>query len=305
MPEPTDTVIIVSERSVYTGTARGPAGPPGGPTGPTGPIGPSGPAGIPGGPTGPTGPTGQAGLGSTGPTGPTGAVGINGPTGPQGEQGPSPFNYIGQYDPINSYLLEDVVYYDGGLWIASDDVSPFTPPSTSSAYWNVFVSKGDTGATGATGPTGSSSVPLSVRATKSVQQVCDPIQTYVTFDTHEYSDLGGLHSTSVNTDRFVAPSSGRYRFLFNSIVYDNALVDNEYFLTTEVSNSAGGIKFSYENSFVRSNPFPNGRLSINFDTGVIQLNSGDYIRASIFTGAIQPPTIEAGPYTFVCFEKVT
>ena len=257
MPEPTDTVIIVSERSVYTGTARGPSGDPGGPTGPTGPkgaTGPSGPIGTPGGPTGPTGTAGP--TGAQGTTGPTGATGAKGPTGALGSNGTNGSN-------------------------------------------------GPTGATGATGPAGSSSAPVAVRATKSTQQSGNAIQTYITFDVHDYSDLAGLHSTSINTDRFIATSSGRYKFLCTAVVYDNSLVHNEYFLTTEVYNSTGGFKFSSEISFIRSDPFPDGRLSINFDTGQIQMDAGDYIKSSVFTGAIQPPTIEAGPYTFACFEKVT
>jgi hypothetical protein len=270
MPEPTDTIIVVSERSVYTGAARGPAGDPGGPTGPTGPkgaTGASGSPGIPGGPTGPTGPTGTTGLASTvtGPTGASGPTGSRGPTGPTGLNGPTG-----------------------------------APGSN-----GTNGSTGPTGSKGPTGPAGSSSSSVAVRATKSTQQNGDPIQTFITFDVNEYSDLEGLHSTSVNTDRFIATSSGRYRFLFNSIVYDNALVGNEYFLTTVVYNSAGGLKFSHEISFTRSYPFPDGRLSVNFDTGPMQMDSGDYIRASVFTGAIQPPTIEAGPYTFAYFEKVT
>lgn len=71
---PQDTVIIVSERSVYSGALVG------GPTGPTGAIGSTGiqgntgPAGVIG-PTGPTGPQGIQGVtGNTGLIGPTGAT---------------------------------------------------------------------------------------------------------------------------------------------------------------------------------------------------------------------------------------
>ena len=144
-----------------------------------------------------------------------------------------------------------------------------------------------------------------VRATKSMQQEGDPILTYITFDVHEYSDLAELHSTSVDTDRFIAPSSGRYRLLINLIAFDNSIVKNEFFLEMVVYDSTDTIKFGNEISLVRSLPFPDGRLSINYDSGLIELSAGDYIRTHIFTGAIEPPTIEAGPYTFACFEKVT
>ena len=283
MPEPTDTVIVVSERSVYTGNNQGPigltgaTGPAGGPTGPTGANGATGPANGPTGPIGPTGATGTTGAAST-VTGPTGATGATGAQGIQGATGANstvtgPTGSTGNSGPSGS-------------------TGPTGPT-------------GANGANGATGPAGSSATSVAVRATKSTQQSGSAIVTYITFDVHEYSDLGGLHSTSVNPDRFTSPSSGRYRLTVNLIAFDNSQLENEFFLQIEIRDSAGALKSGNESSLVRSLPFPDGRLSVNFDTGSIQMDAGDYIKVGVFTGAIEPPTIETGPYTWACFEKIT
>ena len=83
---PQDTVIIVSERPIYTGSQFSGSTGPTGSAGPTGSTGTAGTAGVKGatGATGATGPEGTAGTagvaGATGPTGLTGATGATGPT---------------------------------------------------------------------------------------------------------------------------------------------------------------------------------------------------------------------------------
>ena len=85
--DPQDTVIVVSERPIYTGAVFG--GAPGS-TGATGPVGATGPTGLTGatGATGLQGTAGTAGAaGAVGATGPTGLTGATGATGLQGTAG--------------------------------------------------------------------------------------------------------------------------------------------------------------------------------------------------------------------------
>ena len=143
--DPQDTVIVVSERPIYTGAVFG--GAPGS-TGATGPVGATGPTGLTGatGATGLQGTAGTAGaagaVGATGPTGLTGAtgatgtngtIGINGstgPTGPTGPQGTAGTN--GSTGPT------------GENSTVAGPTGPTGPQGTA----------GTSGSTGATGPTG-------------------------------------------------------------------------------------------------------------------------------------------------------
>ena len=140
----------------------GPAGSPGltgadGPEGPAGLQGQQGSTGIPG-LTGPTGPTGASG--SVGPTGPTGATGPNGATGSQGALGPvgpAGLNWQGLWSPINSYVEDDAVGYNGASWFCVSPILGSTPPSLDITHWALLASQGaqgQVGPTGATGPQG-------------------------------------------------------------------------------------------------------------------------------------------------------
>ena len=174
MPEPTDTVIIVSERSVYTGDNQGPigpTGPSGGPTGPTGATGATGSQGIQGvtgptgiqGITGPTGSTGAQGIqgvpGVTGPIGATGPQGIQGVTGPQGELGPTGLQGIQGIQGVTGPTGIQGVTGSTGL------TGPTGPQGTDGAAGAVGATgpTGLTGATGATGPQGTAGTDLSSR----------------------------------------------------------------------------------------------------------------------------------------------
>jgi len=131
-----------------------------GPAGPTGPAGATGPAGTAGaaGATGQQGPAGTAatiavGSVTTGAAGsiasvsnvgvpsaaifnfviPQGATGAQGPSG----SGSSTFNYRGTFSSKTGYNPNDVVSYEGTLYIASSAVFGVTPPSPSS--WTEVV----------------------------------------------------------------------------------------------------------------------------------------------------------------------
>ena len=143
---PQDTVIIVSERPIYTGSISG------GPTGPAGPTGPQGPAN---GPTGPIGPTGLKGAtGATGSTGPqgtagtAGAAGATGATGQQGTAGPTgPTGLTGATGQSGTGSGASVLEVNGvmGQAVSSDPIVMSSPPTVS------VIS--DTGATTIAGAT--------------------------------------------------------------------------------------------------------------------------------------------------------
>ena len=158
------------------GGATGPAGVlgavgPQGPKGDQGAIGAQGPQGLKGdqgvqGPQGIKGDQGTQGLkgdqgvqgpqGETGPTGPQGATGLKGDIGATGNPGADGlgFTFKGEWNASDSYVLNDVVSYQGTSFAALMAIASPTPPDQSPASWGLIAKKGDTGAAGAQGPIG-------------------------------------------------------------------------------------------------------------------------------------------------------
>jgi hypothetical protein len=85
--------------------------------------------------------------------GDSGSVGATGPSG-------AGFNWAGAYNLGSTYsgsgAVKDVVLYDGGAWVAEQDVPTFEYPAALSAYWDLMVEQGDTGPSGPSGPPGPS-----------------------------------------------------------------------------------------------------------------------------------------------------
>jgi hypothetical protein len=143
----------------------GPTGPTGaagaqGPKGDTGAMGPQGAKGDTGaaGPQGPVGPMGSQGpigaTGAQGPQGPAGADGATGPAGSQGATGPQGPGFVFQHEWNNDaqYMLNDVVTYNGGAYVALKDAPAGTPDQ--STDWKLFAAAGAAGAQGEAGPQG-------------------------------------------------------------------------------------------------------------------------------------------------------
>jgi hypothetical protein len=121
---------------------QGPVGPKGD-TGDTGPQGPQGIQGIKGdtgdvGPAGATGPQGPQGI--KGDTGDTGATGPQGPTGATGPQGPAGLNWLGAYSAGTSYVVDDVVSYNGSSYVCILASTGNLP--TNATYWELLAQKG-------------------------------------------------------------------------------------------------------------------------------------------------------------------
>jgi Collagen triple helix repeat (20 copies) len=114
-----------------------------GPQGPQGPTGPDGPQG----PTGDQGPTGPQGA-----QGPPGLNGDQGPVGPQGAQGPPGLDWLGEWDSVVPYEVDDAVQFDGNAYVA---VAPNEgeEPDTSRS-WGLLAAKGEQGEQGDQGPPG-------------------------------------------------------------------------------------------------------------------------------------------------------
>jgi len=137
-------------------------------TGQQGPPGPQGPAGPQGaqGPQGPTGPQGQ--TGATGPVGPIGATGATGPMGPAGPQGPQGdtgpagpagkdgvgFNFRNAFDNGASYVINDVVSFNGSSYVAIAATNPGDPTPDVNPNWSLMARQGATGPAGAQGAQG-------------------------------------------------------------------------------------------------------------------------------------------------------
>jgi Chaperone of endosialidase/Collagen triple helix repeat (20 copies) len=121
--------------------------------GPQGQQGLQGPQGVQG-PQGPTGPAGQQGMpGLMGLTGLTGATGSTGPQGPAGTNGTG-FNFRTAFSNSASYVVNDVVTYNGSSYVATVANQGAGTPDTNPTDWTLMAQQGATGATGAGGPQG-------------------------------------------------------------------------------------------------------------------------------------------------------
>lgn len=123
-------------------------------TGHTGNMGNTGQTGN----TGNTGPTGNIGrTGNTGGTGNTGNTGNTGCTGYTGSMGlGAVINWLGVYDPIKNYNLNDGVNYEGVAFVLVSNTGTGIAPFQSHnwAVAGLTGPRGNTGSNGVTGPRG-------------------------------------------------------------------------------------------------------------------------------------------------------
>ena len=137
--------VIVGENTLEwfdAGSIEGIQGPQGiqGIQGPQGPAGATGPQGE----TGPQGPQGVQGI--QGPKGDTGETGPTGPQGPAGANGTDGvgFTYLGDWTSGNSYVRNDVVFYNGSTYVCkvTSIASSTTSPDSDTASWGVMAQGG-------------------------------------------------------------------------------------------------------------------------------------------------------------------
>lgn len=94
--------------------------------------------------------------GAEGQQGETGAVGPQGPQGDTGATGPAGADavwyYNGEYNPGASYVVGDVVTYDGQLWYRKHANGGNVGDTPSEGFiWDLLAAKGAQGETGSAG----------------------------------------------------------------------------------------------------------------------------------------------------------
>jgi hypothetical protein len=104
---------------------------------------------------GATGPQGLQGVpGVNGMNGAAGAAGAMGPAGPQGAPGSPGLVFQGTYSSTVSYVVGDVVVFDGSSFVSLVANNVGQTPGLSAAFWGVLTSQGPQGVAGPTGATG-------------------------------------------------------------------------------------------------------------------------------------------------------
>lgn len=119
---------------------------------------------------------------------------------------------------------------------------------------------------------GGSSAFSGARARKSAaQSITNATWTEITFDTEDY-DTASYHSTSTNTSRFVAPSTGYYSINVNA-VGNNSGTNTARYMNLQ-KNSTDSIALDYSTN---SNTIIGQQLATYF-----YLTSGDYINVRYY-----------------------
>ena len=303
MPSATGNIVIVSERPVYSGTARGPIGVTGpigstgatgsqgiqgiqgatGSTGPLGPTGSQGPQGITGntglqglvGATGPQGTVGTAGTagakgstGSTGAIGPTGITGTTGPTGPQGTAGIN--GSVGATGPTGATGVS-VTGPTGATSIIPGPTGPTGPT-------------GLTGATGATGPQGTAGT-AGIAGAVGATGPTGPTGATGADSTSIYSFI--FNSDSANSD----PGSGKFKFdavpgsatILRISETDSASNSVSAWLGRWVTSSSANKSTIYIRSKANRNNSVAFQVSAQTDAGTYRNNT---INAVTYTGTL-------------------
>ena len=108
--------------------------------------------------------------GAQGPPGPQGAQGSVGQDGPQGVDGPSgppgaSMVFRGAWDDVNTYALDETVFFGGSSYISLTDANIDNSPDTTPLEWGLIAQKGADGADGTNGLQG----PAGANGTNGVQ----------------------------------------------------------------------------------------------------------------------------------------
>ena len=201
-----------------------------------------GPQGIQGiqGPQGPAGATGA--QGETGPRGPQGVQGIQGPKGDTGEQGPQGpqgpagtngtdgvgFTYLGNWTSGNSYVRNDVVFYDGSTYVCkvTSIVSSTTSPDNDTSSWGVMAQKGESGSSPITTLDYTMPTPSSLDSnTNNIPLIPNNLYAYYGSCGNQ-SELLNMLNTIITKDYGVIPCKFSYNFLGTTIYKAGVIFKN-------------------------------------------------------------------------------
>jgi hypothetical protein len=93
--------------------------------------------------------------GSSGTSGTSGSSGSSGTSGTSGSSG-SGFNYYGTWSDTTTYIINDVITYNGQSYVSIQNGNLNKQPSVQPAWWSVFSAAGSSGTSGTSGTSGSS-----------------------------------------------------------------------------------------------------------------------------------------------------
>ena len=92
--------------------------------------------------------------GSSGSSGTSGSSGSSGTSGTSGSSG-SGFNYYGTWSDTTTYIINDVITYNGQSYVSIQNGNLNKQPSVQPAWWSVFSAAGSSGTSGTSGVSGS------------------------------------------------------------------------------------------------------------------------------------------------------
>jgi len=87
-------------------------------------------------------------AGAQGPPGADGPAGPQGDPGPAGPVGAAGLVFTGTWNPATSYIVGDVVFYNGSSYVCSNPITSATPPDTDTANWDFLALQGLQGPAG-------------------------------------------------------------------------------------------------------------------------------------------------------------
>ena len=92
------------------------------------------------------------GQGQQGPAGAVGPQGPQGDPGPAGPVGAAGLVFRSTWNPATSYVVGDVVFYNGSSYVCSNNITSATPPDTDTANWDFLALQGLEGPQGPSTP---------------------------------------------------------------------------------------------------------------------------------------------------------
>lgn len=135
----------------------------------------------------------EAQIGTTGPQGPAGAVGPAGPKGDKGDTGPvgaAGLVFKSTWNPATSYVVGDVVFYNGSSYVCSNNVTSATPPDVDTANWDFLALQG------LEGPQGPSTPYFYLSGTVTINTLADTMFGSILIPANTYTGTEALTVTS-------------------------------------------------------------------------------------------------------------
>lgn len=197
-----------------------------------------------------------------------------------------------------SVIVRNWKVTDRALTMSASHKGLVPAPSSSPSSTKYLTEAGTWATVSATGGTSvSGNIIKAVRATKTNSQTGITGLNYITFNSEDYTDLSTLHSTSTNTERFKAPTTGRYRL--TAQVSTTGMGSPNSLIVGIDKNTDGN--FIWQQS--AGGAYSLGTAIFQASTGWVQLNANDYLSVAIYTDDPGLDIVNAS--SWVCFEQLT